>query len=157
MTTIKFTLNGKPMEIETDPTRRFLDVLREDLNHTGPKEGCGEGECGACAVLINGHITNSCILPIGNVHRQEVMTIEGYQHTERYKVLEAAFIDEGAVQCGICIPGMIIASESLLHHNPNPTDAEVRIGLSGNLCRCTGYNMIVRAVLRAAERGKGLW
>ncbi len=157
MPTINFTLNGKPVSLNTDPTRRFLDVLREELTLTGPKEGCGEGECGACAVLIDGHITNSCILPLGNVSGSEVMTIEGYRETKRYRVLEEAYIAEGAVQCGICIPGMIIASESLLAHNPHPTDDDIRIGLSGNLCRCTGYNMIVRAVKRAATRGKGLW
>ncbi len=157
MPTINFTLNGKPVSLNTDPTRRFLDVLREELTLTGPKEGCGEGECGACAVLIDGHITNSCILPLGNVSGREVMTIEGYRETKRYRVLEEAYIAEGAVQCGICIPGMIIASESLLAHNPHPTDDDIRIGLSGNLCRCTGYNMIVRAVKRAATRGKGLW
>ncbi len=157
MTKITFTFNGKPIELHTDPSRRFLDVIRNDLKHTGPKEGCGEGECGACAVLINGHIVNSCILPLANVHHQEVMTIEGFSKTKRYAVIEEAFIKEGAVQCGICIPGMIIAVESLLNRNPNPSDEEIRVGLSGNLCRCTGYNMIVKAVLRAKEMGKGLW
>ncbi len=157
MTTIKFTFNGKAIELTTDPSRRFLDVLRNDLRHTGPKEGCGEGECGACAVLINGHIVNSCILPLANVHQQEVMTIEAFSKTKRYAIIEEAFIHEGSVQCGICIPGMIIATESLLNKNPDPTESEIRIGLSGNLCRCTGYNMIVKAVQRAKERGRGLW
>ncbi len=157
MTTVKFTLNGKKVTLETDISRRFLDVLRNDLNQTGPKEGCGEGECGACAVLLDGHSVNSCLLPLAYVHNKEVMTIEGYAETERYKVLEEAFIHEGSVQCGICIPGMMIAAESLLNQNPNPSETSIRHSLSGNLCRCTGYNMIVKAIQRAAQRGKGLW
>ena len=154
---VKFTLNNQKVELDLNPSKRLLDVLREHFDLTGPKEGCGEGECGACAVLLNGHIVNSCCLPLANVHLQEVMTIEHYATTKRFEALEKAFSEEGAVQCGICTPGMIIAAESLLRKNPHPTEEEVRIGLSGNLCRCTGYNMIVKAVLSASKRGEGLW
>lgn len=150
-------LNNKPYTLDTDPTRRLLDVLRMDFKLKGSKEGCGEGECGACSILLDHKVVNSCMVPLANVHNKEIMTIEGYATTDRFRVLEEAFIKEGSVQCGICIPGMMIASESLLHHNPNPTDKDIRIGLSGNLCRCTGYNMIIKAVQRAAKRGKGLW
>lgn len=157
MTEIKFTLNNIEVTIEKNPTLRLLDVLRDDFGLTGSKEGCGEGECGACSVLVNGEIVNSCIMPVGNAIGKKIVTIEGFSKTKRYQVLNQAFEDEGAVQCGFCIPGMIIASESLLNKNPHPTDEEIREALSGNLCRCTGYNMIVRAVLLAAKRGDGLW
>lgn len=154
---IEFVLNGKVVVIQSDPLRRLLDVLREDFGLTGAKEGCGEGECGACAVLIDGQLVNSCLTPVGMVAGREVLTIEGYRETARYRAVAEAFVAEGAVQCGICTPGMIMATEALLSHNPNPSDAEIREGLAGNLCRCTGYNMIVRAVARAAEKGRGLW
>lgn len=157
MTEIKFTLNNIEVTVKKNPTLRLLDVLRDDFGLTGSKEGCGEGECGACSVLVNGEIVNSCIMPVGNAIGKKIVTIEGFSKTKRYQVLNQAFEDEGAVQCGFCIPGMIIASESLLNKNPHPTDEEIREALSGNLCRCTGYNMIVRAVLLAAERGDGLW
>jgi carbon-monoxide dehydrogenase small subunit len=154
---IAFVLNGQAVTIETDPLRRLLDVLREDFGLTGAKEGCGEGECGACAVLLDGQLVNSCLMPVGMVAGREVLTIEGYRETPRYRAVAEAFAAEGAVQCGICTPGMIMATEALLARNPNPSDADIREGLSGNLCRCTGYNMIVRAVARAAEKGRGLW
>ena len=157
MAKIKFTLNNKIVEIEKSPTARLLDILREDFNFTGVKEGCGEGECGACAVLIDGNIINSCIVPLGTIEGKKVITIEGFSETKRYQVLQEAFEEEGAVQCGFCTPGMLIASESLLNKNPHPTDEEIKIGLSGNLCRCTGYNMIIKAVKRASKKGDGLW
>ncbi|PKK98177.1 MAG: ferredoxin [Tenericutes bacterium HGW-Tenericutes-2] len=157
MIQIKFKLNGENQEILADPTLRFLDVLRNQFNLTGPKEGCGEGECGACAVLMDNKIVNSCILPFGNVHGKEIITIEGYAKTKRYEVISKALMDEGGSQCGICTPGMIIAAESLLSENPNPTEKEIRIGISGNLCRCTGYNMIVKAIQEASKKGSGLW
>ncbi len=157
MTDITFKLNGKPMTIALDPSLRLLDVLREHLHLTGTKEGCGEGECGACSVLLNGRVVNSCCLPLANVNGQEVVTIEGFSQTERYQVLKEAFHDEGGSQCGMCTPGMIMAAESLLSQNPHPSETEIRIGLSGNLCRCTGYNMIVKAVQQAAKKGTGLW
>lgn len=154
---IKFKLNDKFVEVDLNPSKRLLDVLREHFDLTGTKEGCGEGECGACAVLLNGKIINSCCFPLAHVHNQEVMTIEHYAKTKQFAVLEEAFSEEGAVQCGICTPGMIIASASLLLKNPKPTEEEIRIGLSGNLCRCTGYNMIVKAVKKASIKGEGLW
>ena len=157
MDKIIFNLNGKSVSIEKDGSARLLDTLRDDFALTGPKEGCGEGECGACAVLIDGVIANSCIVPLGNVAGRKVVTIEGFSRTDRFKVLEASFAECGAVQCGFCTPGMIIAAESLLNSNPYPTDEEIREGISGNLCRCTGYNMIVDAVKLASEKGKGLW
>lgn len=157
MAKIKFKLNNKEIEIDENPNLRLLDVLRDKFEFTGVKEGCGEGECGACAVLINNDIVNSCIVPLGNVNGKEITTIEGYSKTEKYNVIKDAYATEGAVQCGFCTPGMIIASESLLNKNPHPTDGEIRVGLSGNLCRCTGYNMIVKAVQSAAKKGDGLW
>lgn len=157
MSKIKFNLNGEDVVIDLVPSMRLLDVLRDHLHLTGPKEGCGEGECGACSVLLNGKVVNSCSVPLANVQGQEVITIEGFAKTARYKILETAFANQGGSQCGICTPGMIMAAESLLRTNPHPTDAEIRVGLSGNLCRCTGYNMIVKAIRWASKEGDGLW
>ncbi len=157
MAKIEFMLNRAPVVFDGDPARRLLDVIRLDFGLTGTKEGCGEGECGACSVLIDHKVVNACLCPVVNAAGQEVMTIEGFRTTERYAVIEHSFLEEGAVQCGFCTPGMVMAAESLLAACPHPTAAEVRIGLSGNLCRCTGYNMIVKAVLRAAKDGDGLW
>jgi carbon-monoxide dehydrogenase small subunit len=155
--TVEFWLNGKQVRVEADPLRRLLDVLREDLGLKGPKEGCGEGECGACAVLLDGKLANSCLIAIGTVAGREVLTIEGFRETERFKLLETAFSEAGAVQCGFCTPGMLLAAEALLRQNPKPSAAEIREGISGNLCRCTGYGMIVAAISNAAQRGEGLW
>lgn len=157
MNKIEFTLNNKPVSISVNPTVRLLDVLRNQFGFFGSKEGCGEGECGACAVLFNNKLINSCIIPVGSVHHQEVLTIEGLSETPQGKKLSECYGLEGAVQCGFCTPGMMMASHALLSENPHPTDQEVRIGLSGNLCRCTGYNMIIKAVQRAAKEGEGLW
>jgi len=157
MARVEFILNGNKITTPVDPSTRLLDFLRNDMSLTGVKEGCGEGECGACAVLLDGRIANSCMIPLANVHHREVTTIEGLRNTKRYEVLEKAFVTCGAVQCGFCTPGMIIASESLLRQNPHPSAEEIRIALSGNLCRCTGYNMIVKAVQTAAKDGDGLW
>ncbi|MBU1093709.1 MAG: (2Fe-2S)-binding protein [Firmicutes bacterium] len=154
---IKFKLNGKDVEVNLDPSSRLLDVLRNHFNLTGPKEGCGEGECGACAVLVDGRIIHSCCFPLANVADKEVTTIEGFSETKRYQALADAMLEEGGSQCGICTPGMMIAAESLLTQNPKPTDEEIRIGISGNLCRCTGYNMIVKAIQKASKKGDGLW
>lgn len=154
---IKFNLNNKEVSTERSPSSRLLDLLREDFNLVGAKEGCGEGECGACAVLFNGRIMNSCIIPLGNVHNQTVLTIEGLSESKQGIVLKDSFSKEGAVQCGFCTPGMMMASHALLLQNPHPSDEEIRIGLSGNLCRCTGYNMIIKAVQRASKEGEGLW
>lgn len=157
MAEIYFRLNNEDVHIDSDPTKRLLDVLRDDFGLVGVKEGCGEGECGACSILVNNDVVSSCLMPLGNASEKDIMTIEGFKETDRYKVLHQAYEDEGAVQCGFCIPGMLIASESLLNKNPHPSEEEIRDGLSGNLCRCTGYNMIVKAIQRAAERGEGLW
>jgi carbon-monoxide dehydrogenase small subunit len=157
MATINMTVNGTAVTIDTDPLRRLLDVLRDDLGWTGVKEGCGEGECGSCSVLRDGRLVNSCMVPIGTCEGAEIVTPEGLSETKRGKTIIQAYADSGAVQCGFCTPGMMMATEALLQANPNPSEAEAREGLAGNLCRCTGYDMIVEGVLLAAERGKGLW
>lgn len=157
MAIIKFKLNNQDVALDTDPNRRLLDVLRDDFGLTGSKEGCGEGECGACSVLLNREIINSCCTPLANVVNQEIVTIEGFSQEKRFEIIKEAFAFTGGVQCGFCTPGMIIATESLLNKNPHPSDYEIKIGLSGNLCRCTGYNLIIEAVKVAAKRGDGLW
>ena len=154
---VDFILNEKPVHIDTDPLRRLLDVLREDFHLTGVKEGCGEGECGACTVLFGGKAVCSCIVPVGTVVNEKIVTIEGYRSTRRYEILEKCFVEAGAVQCGFCTPGFILAAESLLLEKPRPDEATIREEISGNLCRCTGYSMIVEAILRASVQGKGLW
>ncbi|OQY32392.1 MAG: ferredoxin [Spirochaetaceae bacterium 4572_59] len=154
---IDFRLNGKDIKYDGSPLKRLLDVLREDFELTGPKEGCGEGECGACSVFMDGKLVNSCMVPMGSVVGREITTIEAFSETEKGKCLVDAFADAGAVQCGFCTPGMVMASEKVLEQNANPEMDEIRRGLSGNLCRCTGYDMIVDAVKLAAKRGKGLW
>ncbi|MFA9397895.1 MAG: (2Fe-2S)-binding protein [Clostridiaceae bacterium] len=154
---IKFNLNFKDIEIDMDPMRRLLDVLRDDFNLLGVKEGCGEGECGACAVLIDGVLVNSCMYPVAKVEGSQVISIEGLKMTPKYEVLKDSFEEAGAVQCGFCTPGMMIAATSLLKKHPNPSEEEIREGISGNLCRCTGYNMIIDAIKLASDRGEGLW
>ncbi len=148
---IEFTLNGCPVSLSADPLRRLLDVLREDFGLTGVKEGCGEGECGACSVLLGDDLIPSCLVPVGNVQGAEITTIEGFQKTHRYRVLSRTFAEAGAVQCGFCTPGIVMASEALLRKNTSPTEEEIRESLSGNLCRCTGYSMIVDGVVRASK------
>lgn len=154
---ISFELNGQGVASTMEPTSRLLDVLREEFGLTGPKEGCGEGECSACSVLVEGILCNSCITPLGNVAGKKVVTLEGFRETERYKLLEKTFAEAGAVQCGFCTPGMIMAAEALLSKKPHPSLEDIRESISGNLCRCTGYNMIIDAINMAAERGNGLW
>lgn len=154
---VGFRVNGRPIALRTDPLRRLLDVLREDLGLKGTKEGCGEGECGACSVLLDGRLVNACLLPVGAIEGCEVVTIEGFRDTARHAVLAEAFSAAGAVQCGFCTPGMMLAAEAILSTNPHPSRDEIRDGLSGNLCRCTGYNMIVEAIMLAAQKGAGLW
>ena len=154
---IRLNIDGKTYEIQKAPTTCLLDLLRQDLDKTGTKEGCREGECGACSVLINGRLANSCLLAIGSLEGETITTIDGLRETPYYRLLNEAFGDAGAVQCGFCIPGMILAGHALLLTTPHPTEDEVRRGISGNLCRCTGYNKIVKAILLAAERGNGLW
>jgi carbon-monoxide dehydrogenase small subunit len=131
---------------------RLLDVLRQQLKLTGAKEGCGEGECGSCSVLVDGVLVNSCLVPVLQVHGSSVVTIEGLAAGGTLHVVQEAFLECGGAQCGICTPGMILAACHLLNTNPKPTSEEVREGLSGNLCRCTGYSQIVEAVMEAARR-----
>lgn len=154
---IKFTLNGKTVETDAPATARLLDLLRDEYLLIGTKEGCGEGECGACSVFVNNLLQNSCLIPIGSIAGADIQTIEGILETEQFKVLDESYSNAGGVQCGYCIPGMIMASSALLSKNPHPSEAEIREGISGNLCRCTGYNMIVDAINQAAKKGDGLW
>ena len=154
---ISFKLNGKPVSLELDPSMRLLDVIRDVLHLNGTKEGCGEGSCGACVVLMDGKSVNSCLLPVANVIGHEIVTIEGLKETKEFDVLQKAFAETNGQQCGFCTPGMIIAAYSLLKSNAHPSEEEVRAKMSGNLCRCTGYQAIVQAVLLASEEGEGLW
>ena len=152
MMKISFSLNGKSVSAECEPLARLLDVLRTEFRMTGVKEGCGEGECGACSVFLNGKIVNSCITPAAQADGCEVVTVDGFRTSDRYAAIEDAFEETGGVQCGFCTPGFVMATEALLRENPRPTDDEIREGLSGNLCRCTGYNMIIGAVRLAGEK-----
>jgi carbon-monoxide dehydrogenase small subunit len=154
---VEFTLNHVKVSYEGDPSKRLLDILRDDYQIMDVKEGCGEGECGACSVLINGRLVSSCITAVGSLEGSKVLTVEGFKDTKQYKLLEETFAKAGAVQCGFCTPGMIMAAQSLLATNSNPTEDDIREGISGNLCRCTGYNMIIDAIKMAAEQGDGLW
>lgn len=154
---ITLKINNKSIETKENSTKRLLDFLREDMDITGPKEGCGEGECGACAVIIDKQLVNSCLVTIGSVEGKEIITVEGLKDTPQFDILEKCFAEAGAVQCGFCTPGMIMAAHSLLANIPKPTEEDVREGISGNLCRCTGYNMIIDAILMAAKRGDGIW
>ncbi len=154
---IEFYLNNEKKKIDIEASIRLLDVLREDFGLTSVKEGCGEGECGACVVLVNGRAMNSCMIPAGSIMGKSIVTLEGYKNTDRYKAIETGFMEAGSVQCGFCTPGFVMATESLLNQNPNPTDEEIKEGLSGNLCRCTGYNMIIQGVRLAIRKGAGLW
>lgn len=149
--TLSFTLNRKPCTIEADPTARFLDVLRNDLALRGTKEGCGVGECGACTIVLNGVAVASCLLLAGQADGAEIMTVEGLSETEIGSILQRCFIENGAVQCGFCTPGMLMSAYALLLNNPSPTRAEVKEAIAGNLCRCTGYVPIVNAIEAAAK------
>lgn len=154
---IEFTLNGRSVRFEGNPLTRLIDVIRDDLGLTGTKEGCGEGECGACSVLRNGKLVTSCIIPVGSVDGDEIVTIEGLRDTDQGRCLVDAFAEAGAVQCGFCIPGMVMAAQALLLTNSHPDEEDVRMAISGNICRCTGYDLIVDAVLLASRKGEGLW
>lgn len=151
-TAIELQVNGESHKLDVFPMARLLDVLREELRLTGTKEGCGEGECGACTVILNGQIVNSCLVPMAQVHGAEITTIEGVADGEQLHAVQHAFIEHGGAQCGICTPGMILAAVDLLERNPAPTEAEIRNGLAGNLCRCTGYMKIFESVVRAYQK-----
>jgi len=147
---IKFRVNGAWREVETPPDRILLDLLREEMGLTGTKKGCGEGECGACTVIMNGRAVLSCLIPALKADGAEIMTIEGLAGEGRLHPLQQAFLEEGAVQCGYCTPGMLLTAKALLDENPKPSVEDVKRAISGNLCRCTGYQQIVQAIARAA-------
>ena len=148
---IEFRVNGATRRAEVYPMERLLDVLRDKLNLTGTKEGCGEGECGACSVVVDGELVNSCLTPVLQVGGCEILTVEGLAKNGHLHPLQEAFANAGGAQCGICTPGMILASYQLLTRWPHPTEEQIREGLAGNLCRCTGYQKIFDAVRRASE------
>ncbi len=150
--TIEFKVNGQNRIVEVYPMARLLDVLREELKLTGTKEGCGEGECGACSIIVNGRIVNICLVPVAQANGVEIKTIEGVAQGDRLHAVQQAFIDHGGAQCGICTPGMVLAAVDLLERNPTPTESDIRTGLAGNLCRCTGYMKIFESVLRACQK-----
>lgn len=147
---IKLRVNGQKREIMVEPRQTLLDTLRYDLGLTGTKEGCGHGNCGSCTVLLDGKAVNSCLVFAVEVDGQDITTIEGLYQGEELHPLQQAFMDEGAVQCGFCTPGVILTAKALLDSNPHPTETQVRQYITGNLCRCTGYDKIVRAILRVA-------
>jgi carbon-monoxide dehydrogenase small subunit len=153
MSLVQLTVNGKPQRLDVPPMKRLLDVLREDLHLTGTKEGCGEGECGACAVLVDGELVNSCLVPALQVNGSRVCTIEGVSTEGRLHPIQQCFLERGGAQCGICTPGMILATHHLLDKHPNPTLEQIQEGLAGNLCRCTGYMRIFESVQEAAKLG----
>ena len=150
--TYRFFVNGDAVELEVPGMRRLLDVLREDLALTGTKEGCGEGECGACSVLLDGAVVDSCLVPVCQVDGGNVRTVEGLGSPERLNDLQAAFLQTGGAQCGICTPGMLMAAEAFLAEGGAAGDEEIREAIAGNLCRCTGYTKIVEAIALAAEQ-----
>ncbi|MFN0108720.1 MAG: (2Fe-2S)-binding protein [Blastocatellia bacterium] len=150
--TLNLAVNGESKTVHVWPMARLLDVLREECQLTGTKEGCGEGECGACSVIVDGELVNSCLVPAAQVVGTNITTIEGVTGGEQLHAVQQAFIECGGAQCGICTPGMVLAAVSLLERNPQPTDEDIRNGLAGNLCRCTGYMKIFDSVLKAVQR-----
>lgn len=148
---LHFVLNGESRTVEADPTETLLTLLRETLGLTGTKKGCGAGECGACTVILNGEAINSCLVMAGQIEGASILTVEGLEHDGKLDRLQQAFIDHHAVQCGFCTSGMLMSAKALLMKNPSPSEKEIRTALSGNICRCTGYNSIVDAVQAAAE------
>ncbi len=150
--TFKLMVNGQEKTVTTDPRRSLLEVLREDLAMTGAKYACGEGQCGACTVLVDGRRVRSCITPVSQVDQKTIVTIEGLASDDVLHPVQEAFVEEGAIQCGFCTGGMILAAIDLLEKNPRPTQNEIVQGMNGNICRCNGYPKIVNAVRRAAEK-----
>jgi len=148
----QFMVNGEPVEVEVTGMRRLLDVLREDLGLTGTKEGCGEGECGACSVLLDGQVVAACLVPVSQARGASVQTVEGLATNGTLHVLQQAFLETGGAQCGICTPGMLMAGQAFLDSGADPTDENIREAIAGNLCRCTGYTKIIDAIALAAER-----
>ena len=154
--TLTFVVNGETRTVTAPPLKRLLDVLRDDLHLTGAKEGCGEGECGSCSVLLNGDLVNSCLVPVLQAAETSILTIEGLGDVDRLHPVQQCFLTHGGAQCGICTPGMILAAHHLLSRHPQPTLLQIQEGLSGNLCRCTGYMRIFEAVQQAALAGDAL-
>jgi carbon-monoxide dehydrogenase small subunit len=150
---VAFTVNGEATEVRVEPFTLLLDALRDELDLTGTKRGCGEGECGACSVLVNGKLVNSCLVLAAECEGAQILTIEGLERDGKLHPIQEAFIEHGAVQCGFCTPGMILAAFALLEENPAPTEEEIKRGLEGNLCRCTGYRKIIDAVQAMARGG----
>ena len=148
---VQCEVNGKAVSFEAYPMERLLDALRVQMELTGTKEGCGEGECGACSIEMDGSLVNSCLIPVLQAEGAKIRTIEGVSHSAQLSALQQAFLTHGGAQCGICTPGMILAATNLLERNKNPTDEEIREGLSGNLCRCTGYTKIFESVVQACR------
>jgi carbon-monoxide dehydrogenase small subunit len=152
--TLRFTLNGRRVRVTAPPMKRLLDLLRQELGLTGTKEGCGEGECGACTVLLDGRAVNSCLVPAAHADGARVTTVEGLARGGRPSALQRAFVELGGAQCGICTPGMLVSAHALLARRPRPSEAEIREALAGNLCRCTGYTRIVESVQVAAREAR---
>jgi carbon-monoxide dehydrogenase small subunit len=150
--TIRFAVNGEVREVQAPPMKRLLDVLREDLHLTGTKEGCGEGECGSCSVRMNGELVNSCLVPLLQAEGADIQTVEGLASNGALHPIQRAFLECGGAQCGICTPGMLMATAQLLEQTPHPGISEIREGLAGNLCRCTGFTRIFESVGAAAEK-----
>ena len=151
---LRFRVNGRAVDVEAHPMARLLDVLRTQLHLTGTKEGCGEGECGACSVLLDGRLVNSCLVPFIHAGGAALVTIEGVADGDRLHAVQRAFIACGGAQCGICTPGMVLAATDLLSRNPAPSSDDIRVALAGNLCRCTGYMRIFEAVVSAMRGGE---
>jgi len=148
---VRLQVNGMTRDVEAPPMKRLLDVLREELRLTGTKEGCGEGECGACSVIVDGEVINSCLVPVCQVQGSTILTVEGLARDGRLDPLQQAFLECGGAQCGICTPGMLIAARALLDENTQPTRDQIAEAIAGNLCRCTGYAKIIDAIEQAAE------
>lgn len=148
---VQFTLNGNSVDVYTEPFRTLLEVVRDDLGLTGSKEGCGTGDCGACTMLVNGKTVNSCLVLIPEVEQAQVTTVEGLARHGQLHAVQQAFIDHSGLQCGFCIPGMLMSAAATVEGNPKATEEEIRVGLAGNLCRCTGYDKIVKAVLAVTQ------
>lgn len=155
MKEISFTLNGKPYTLSVKPWKTLLELIREDLSFTGTKEGCGHGECGSCTVIMGGKAVNSCLVPALEADDQEIITIEGLVDGDTLHPIQEAFVQQAGMQCGFCTPGMIMSAKALLDKKPNPSEEEIREGIAGNFCRCTGYTKIIESISAAAEAMKG--
>jgi carbon-monoxide dehydrogenase small subunit len=152
---VSATVNGEPTEFLCEPQQSLLDVLRDECGLTGTKEGCGSGDCGACSVILDGRVVDSCLVLAAEVEGSTITTVEGLAQGDALHPLQRQFLEHAALQCGFCTPGLLVAAKALLDRNPNPTETQVRYGLAGNLCRCTGYDKIIRAVLDAAAEMRG--